>query len=322
MQYKCTRKGHPKYRLKRKYVRKLKKMRNNTLIVGGIILSIYTINSKININKNFDTLSITEENNSDIDEMPVAGISTLKFNNDDIGNENMKIKEIFSKYCKIYNINMSMAYNKASELTNNFTSFDFIYDNSINGTQVCGNEQIFDSKEEGIICFIRHLKQIPTDFNLTKNDIYLNQNFETNEIYECQVENLCEIFQKIPKELCLAIVYSENARDLTGSQFLYNNNPGCLRNSEGGMQNFENNTQGTIELIINLKYKFLENIDLEHCNMNEVIDLLQPIYAPIDDPENKNLKINENWSKNVKSIYSKLCEDYYSIYNKKEGLSR
>lgn len=331
MNYKNTRSGYTNYRVKKEQLRKRKNVRRMIITLGTgvtITLSIFGMSKikepKIDSTTNYYHIHTTND-------LPKAGASiesisnvvaydesSVEYQNDDL--ENMEIKQAFAKYCAIYNLDLNIIYNKASELTNGFTSDDFIINNRIIGTTVCKKERVFDNVDTGIMCFVRHCKQIPEDFGLEGNIETINK---YSQELDCEnlVSNYCSKFDNVEKELCMAIIYSENGRKLDGPQLNDNNNPGCLRAKEG-MAHFENLEQGLIEMILNLNYAFMEDLNIKSYEPYTKISMLQKIYAPIDDPENQDRHVNENWLPNVTKTYSELKNDYYSIYVSRNQLNR
>lgn len=343
MQYKNTRTGYNNYRIRKSYMKKIRTIKRNAIVLGSIIITFGSIsyfkNNNLKNSTNITLEDISKYECCDINPLEIskAGFNTNnllnndefiiysnKMSNDEVvmDNQKLSIREMFIKYCNIYNVDANIVYQKASSLTNNFTSDDYINNNRIIGTTVCGKERKFDNIESGIICFIRHIKQIPEDFDLGVDNIKIKNNYISYGNCENLVSDYCNIFGGIEKELCMSIIYSENSRDLSGKQITENYNPGCLRNSESKMACYENIEQGLIEMILNLRYRYIEDMNLENYNYNDLINTIQCFYAPIDDPDNANLKINENWAYNVKDIYLELKDDYYSIYNERTGLNR
>lgn len=318
MSYKCTRSNHNGYRVKTKQIRRMEWVIRIELVFFGVT-GVLSVTNRL-LNKNEKQVHINYEKElSCEEEFELEKIIDTTLNNYD---SLTTIKEIFIKYCHVYNLDYSIIYNKAYEITDGFKSEYFINNNCILGTKVCGKERSFNDFDMGILCFVRHCKQIPQDFGFIKEQIIVSDVSEETSI-DCEilVSEYCKNTTYTNKELVMAIIYSENGRDLTGKQLIENNNPGCLRTSDGKMNKFENLEQGIIEQILNLEYKFIDDRQLYYYDLNEMIEELQKVYAPIEDPENKKLCINENWSKNVKDIYIELYDDYYSIFNERKRLN-
>lgn len=287
---------------------------------------------------------------------------SIKDKKDDISistnNEKTKQNEylkLIVKYCEIYNLDSILIYKKVIELTNGFENIENNGLFYIPGTRVCNIEQKFDNLELAVLCFVRHCKQKPEDFNLNSeqlkfkknydvdelmpsagvtdviNDYYFNTMIDLNDIFptagitttlndylnsfnsEDKVDNYCNLLSKLPKELCMAIIYSECGIDENGNIVVHNNNPGNLR-ADGEFRNFENVEQGIIELALTLEYNFLKDIDMENTPINIVVEKIKERYAPDSDTA---YGVNKNWSNNVIKIYNELKEDYYSRLDKR-----
>lgn len=230
-----------------------------------------------------------------------------------------QVKYFFLKYCSVYNLNYSKIYEKASELTNNFENMENEAYFNIPGTRVCGSEQVFDDLELAILCYIRHCKQIPGDFGFTKESILGYESeysvYDSEELScEEMVSSYCFLTKNVDRNLCMAIIYSENGVALNGFLYQNCNNPGNLCEN-GNFRTFDTLEEGIIEMVLSLEYNFLPDIiDLP---FEEMIISLQKVYAPNDDIRNKDLRINENWVENVIDNYFELKEDYYSVYDKR-----
>ena len=222
------------------------------------------------------------------------------------------IANLIYKYCDIYNLNPNVIYNKALELTNDFTSESFLNYNRVDGTLVYKKERNFDTREQGILFFVRHVSQIPEDFNLTYDQIKLTNNNNFNNDFEEQVRYLCNV-NNFDYEFLMAIIYSESGTDLKGSIFNNNNNPVGLYDSNSEVFfSFETMDQGIIDSIACIKYKYIEDMNLDKNNIFNDLEVIKSIHAPKDDEKDKE-NLNDNWSDNVKKIYYnlKLDNNYY-----------
>lgn len=268
------------------------------------ILSINTsADIPTNIVKDIDlAVGIISEDLLNYDFQEIEEVSASYYN---------EMADLIYKYCNIYNLNSSIIYNKALELTNNFTSESFLNYNRIDGTLVYKKERTFETKEQGILFFVRHVAQIPEDFNLTRDQIKLANNNLNND-FEEQVRNLCEV-NNFEYEFLMAIIYSESGVDLSGSVFNDNNNPvGLYDSNSEQFFYFETIDQGIIDSIACIKYKYIEDMNLDRNNIFNDLEVIKSIHAPKDDEKDKE-NLNDNWIDNVKEIYSnlKLDNNYY-----------
>lgn len=249
-------------------------------------------------------------------ELSVGFISNhlIKYNSQNTKlNEYENIADLIYKYCNIYNLNSSIIYNKAVEVTNNFTSDSFLNNNRIDGTLVYRKERNFETVEQGILFFIRHVSQIPEDFNLTHGQIK-EFNSGLNNDFEQQVKNLCDV-NNLEYEFLMAIIYSESGTDLSGSVFNNNNNPvGLYDSNSKKFFYFETQEQGIIDSIACIKYKYIEDMNLDKNNILNDLDVIKSIHAPKDDEKDKE-NLNDNWTDNVEKIYYnlKLDNNYYKV---------
>ena len=70
--------------------------------------------------------------------------------------------------------------------------------------------------------------------------------------------------------------------------------------------------QGIIDSIACIKYKYIEDMNLDKNNILNDLDVIKSIHAPKDDEKDKE-NLNDNWIDNVKEIYYnlKLDNNYY-----------
>lgn len=314
------------------------------IVIGGMtvfmctssVMNFFSKNnsSNNNINSNIDTkYKVMKENNNEIlsikisSDVPTDIVKdvdiTVGIIGEDLLNYDYKkleeVKEsyysemadLIYKYCNIYNLNSCIIYNKALELTNNFTSESFLNDNRIDGSLVYKKERKFETKEQGILFFVRHVAQIPEDFNLTRDQIKITDNNLCTD-FEEQVRNLCEV-NNFDYEFLMAIIYSESGVDLSGSVFNDNNNPvGLYDSNSEQFFYFETIEQGIIDSIACIKYKYIEDMNLDSNNILNDLEVIKSIHAPKDDEKDKE-NLNDNWIDNVKEIYYnlKLDNNYY-----------
>lgn len=195
-------------------------------------------------------------------------------------------EKIIKKYCAVYQVDYDIVYKKLAELTDNFTSEEYL-----NGTIpkiTLKDEPVnFDNSETLLLVAVRCCKQTPEAVGLSC--ISVEEPYQTDESILEQISYYSELFQT-DRNLAYAITYSENN---FGSDFTEKTNNFPSIKFEGKFAKFDNPTESIIELCTEL-YKY---------NRNGLysIDEIGPIYAPLEDD-------NENFIPNVKANYIKAEE--------------
>ena len=230
---------------------------------------------------------------------------TLIASEDEVVNdEEQEIKEIIRKYCDIYNVNYDIVYDLLVNMTDNFSSDDF-YEGRIDGIRCKGADVEADSNEELLIYAIRHIKQLPEDFGLTKEDLYVDSNFVDSKDYFAEIKYYSRVFG-LDECLVAAIVQSETGFD--SDLFNNINNPAGLRASKDEWWAFDNKAQGFIELCLEIR-KYYSKIGYSHFEVNDdIIALIGDEHAPKEDN-------NIYWLGNVISNYHMYVEHYVEYFS-------
>ena len=215
-------------------------------------------------------------------------VSTLKTNN-----ELDYRQELLKEYCAIYQIDYDIVYNRLCELTNNFTSYEYL-DGRIPGVTFKKVEAKFDTDEALLLAYARCCEQMPEQVGLTDN-IDTGIQYVTNLTYEQQISKFADIFD-VDKCLIYAIIRSETgfSSDLSDE----NNNLGNLKGLDGWMS-FDNPTQSIIEICAEIR-KFN---NMGYYSIEEI----GSVYAPEGDG-------NENWIPNVTAIYEYANANYVELF--------
>ena len=232
---------------------------------------------------------------------PIVAQNIIDKEKSDI-NENTIEKQLLDKYCNIYSLNINVVYKLVQEFTNNFTNENYI---RTNNPGFRFNNNSYDNKELGILCFIRHLYQIPEDFGLSLNEIKSAKYNEREEIREeYLVKQYSSIFG-IDPVLVLAIEYQEAS--FNGERYAsevyknYNNPAGLINPNTNDFWKFPSKEAGIIEHIYQLKNYYIDN------NLTTP-EQIQSKYAPngaLNDPNN----LNSNWLINVKKLMEEIKND-------------
>ena len=217
--------------------------------------------------------------------------------------------QLLDKYCKIYSLNFNTVYKLVQEFTDNFTNDNY---KKTNNPGFKFNNKSYESKELGILCFVRHLYQIPEDFGLKENQIKAtSQENKENVREEYLVKQYSSMF-KIDPVLVLAIEYQESSYE--GERYAsevyksYNNPAGLINPKTNDFWEFPSKEAGIIEHIYQLKNYYIDN------NLTTP-EQIQSKYAPneaLNDPNN----LNSYWLTNVKSLMEEI-KNNPDIFNEK-----
>lgn len=158
-------------------------------------------------------------------------------------------QQLIEEFCNAYNINSEIAYKIAIDKTNNFTDDEYLKTFNVKGTKLGGIERSYQTKEQGLLLFVRNLAQIPSTFGVTKEEIMNENIYENPNTYENITKRYSEIMGMDPS-LVLAIMYNESAI-FKSDMFLYMNNPGGLKNGNY-FWNFKSKEEGIIETVITI----------------------------------------------------------------------
>ena len=230
-----------------------------------------------------------------------------------------EIEQYFIYYCEIYQLDESLVFQKAKELTNDFTDPEWLQNNNIKGTAIAKKERIYSSQELGILAFIRNINQKPNDFGYTNGELKTTQRYETNQTLEEFTIQICTLLDHLDPNICQAIQYHET-QYYTSDVFKTKNNCGGLKKQDGSYQSFDNPFQGVIEISILLEYKYLVDKGISNnTTPEEQLSKIQPSYCPIPTlPSEENLteealqlynrekSLNEAWLTQVTAMYHEL----------------
>ena len=251
------------------------------------------------------TAAITNDKKVANDLLPINNKGTLlAFEGEFVNDDKQEIKDIIKKYCDIYNLNYDLVYELLVNMTDNFSSDDF-YEGRIDGIRCKGEEVEADSNEELLIYAIRHIKQIPEDFDISIDDLYEDSGYVDNSDYFAEIKYYSRIFG-LDECLVAAIVQAETGFD--SDLFNDNNNPAGLKESKDKWWKFDNKAQGFIELCLEIR-KYYSQIGYSHFEVNDdIIALIGDKHAPLSDN-------NPYWVSNVISNYHMYQDDYSEYFS-------
>lgn len=235
------------------------------------------------VNKAKDYYLYTDEGRLEI----ASGRAFIDYDFDDsefLANEIEETYEekIIKKYCAIYQVDYEIVYKKIADLTDNFTSVEYI-NGTIPGITLKKEPVNFANPETLLLAAVRCCKQTPAFLGLSCIDI--EDPYVTDENILDQISYYSELFQ-VDKKMVYAILRSECS---FGSDFTDATNNLPSIKFDGKFAKFDNITQSIIELCTEI-YKFNKQ-------GLYTVDEIGPSYAPIEDN-------NENWIPNVKASYS------------------
>lgn len=197
-------------------------------------------------------------------------------------------RQIIEKYSKIYNVNSEVVYNKLAELTDNFSSEDYLNSKTI--TQIkCKNQQVYaNSYEELLMLAVRNIAQLPSRFNINYNELHNCEYYVSPTNYAQEISDIAKLFN-IDRCLVYAIIHTET--NFVSDLFLQRNNPAGLMDN-ATYCTFSSKEEGFIELCTEIrKYNnrgayTLEEMAQIHCQGNEK-------WAPVVREVYNTLKTNE-----------------------------
>lgn len=301
-------KDNSRWRIKRWLKRNAKPLTIRCAL--GVTLTtglLFTAKGVLNNSSSNEVLAAAITNDKKVanDLLPINNKGTLlAFEGEFVNDDKQEIKDIIKKYCDIYNLNYDLVYELLVNMTDNFSSDDF-YEGRIDGIRCKGEEVEADSNEELLIYAIRHIKQIPEDFDLSIDDLYEDSGYVDNSDYFAEIKYYSRIFG-LDECLVAAIVQSETGFD--SDLFNDYNNPAGLKASRDEWWNFDNKAQGFIELCLEIR-KYYSQIGYSHFEVNDdIIALIGDKHAPLSDN-------NPYWVSNVISNYHMYQDDYSEYFS-------
>lgn len=190
-------------------------------------------------------------------------------------------EKIIKKYCAIYQVDFDIVYKKLSDLTDNFTSKEYL-SGTIPGITLKSEPVNFTNYETLLLAAVRCCKQTPEAVGLSC--IGVEEPYQTDDNILDEIIYYSDLFQ-VDKKLTYAIVRSECS---FGSDFTEKTNNMPSIKFSGKLATFDNPTESIIELCTEL-YKYNKQGLYS-------IEEIASSYAPIEDN-------NENWIPNVKNSY-------------------
>lgn len=298
-----------KYNNKRHKINKKPKVKlGKVLVVGSLVITLIWGANGLIAEKEVKEAEIPKFGSEKVldDEYAVE----YEKNMDELVEQSIKVgerKATIKKICDIYQVNYDVVYEKLVELTNNFSSEEFL-----NGTMdwvTCKGETISPTSEEQLYVYaIRKMKQAPSALNVSENNLYINNDYVSGNDFGEQIKWAAEIVG-VDKNLVYAISYAETC--FSSDLFNYNNNPAGIRN-EGEWWNFDTKEEGFLELCMEISkyYRLIGEEDRTKVD-DEIIAKIGAIHCPTSDPTDI-YGLNSNWVINVIDRYQ------YAVANQAE----
>lgn len=197
-------------------------------------------------------------------------------------------EELIREICNIYQVNYDIVYPALKEMTDSFSSPDFLT-GTIPGLSCKGMQIVAESEEELFVYAIRIIKQEPQRWNINTNNLYIKNNYQGSGNYYEQIEHVADVLG-IDKYLMYAIIQSECS--FRSDLFINSNNPAGLKDGSGNWWKFDTKMEGFYEFGMEiLKYYDWLGIDKNDVSP-EAIARIGSIHAPLSDG-------NTEWVPNV-----------------------
>lgn len=231
---------------------------------------------------NLDDIKVNIENNIDQNHDEIEYLES-KINEYE---RELKIYSVVEDFSKVYELKSDVILNKLIDLTNNFENWD---------SKIVIEDKEYDTMEEAILRTIRSIDKKPKNYNLTKEEIRSDENYEPDMILEDIVKKYCDILSANPI-VPVSIMVNECGSEINSANFRVNNNPAGL----GPHIKYRNIEHGICEFIFVLK-----GYGLKSDSTISYIDTTK--YCGSDS--------ETYWRKCVKSYYKHIDSDYYYYYN-------
>lgn len=191
-----------------------------------------------------------------------------------------------SFYSSVYSLNPSIVKKIIKEISNNFSTVEYLNYNVVSLTQIKGRDIIFSSKELALLCEVRNIYYNYESYGYTKEEICgYHVSFLTDLDYQHQINEICSVVGVDP-----ILVYSmcKVESNFSSQIFLEKNNPAGIRFSTE-WEEFPTSYSGFIETALEvLKY----NLDGKN-----TIEKIGETYAPTTD------EANNSWVEHITSTY-------------------
>lgn len=222
-------------------------------------------------------------------------------------------QEAIKDICNIYQLNYDVVYSNLVQLTNDFTSDNYL-NGHIDGVTCKGVDVYANSEEELLVYTIRCMKQLPSQLGVRTDGLYVKNGYTSGTNYYEQLNKVANVLG-VDRCLLYAIVNAECS--FNSDLFINANNPAGIKGNDGNWWVFDTKEEGFFELGMEL-LKYYRKIGVSPDNIDEVtLGRIRDIHAPLSDG-------NEHWLPNVLSglEYAKMHEaEMFGNYEQSNGLS-
>lgn len=248
--------------------------------------------SSVVYSQDYDSASSYEYSMDDVYSQDVQGYDYSVVESSDVPQEEVSINgDLIRELCDIYHVNYDVVYPFIKELTNDFTSEQYV-SGCIDGVTCKGVPVVANSDRELLVYMVRSIKQLPSKLGISTEGLYENSGYQSGSNY---LEQISKVSNDLGVDRCLmyAIVQSETC--FNSELFMDSNNPAGIRN-EGEWWRFDTKEEGFYELGMEL-LKYYRMIGVSPSEVNShVIEQIRDIHAPLSDG-------NEHWLPNVLENY-------------------
>lgn len=222
-------------------------------------------------------------------------------------------EEMIKEVCDIYQLNYNCVYSVLSDLTDNFSSVEFL-EGRLPDLSCKGMEIEAQSEYELYVYACRILKQDPGRWNVNTDNLYINNGYTSGTDYCALIQKVADVIG-VDKHLLYSIVQAETS--FRSDLFLNGNNPAGLKNSCGEFWRFDNLEEGLYEFAMEIK-KYYYWLGIPTTDLSDdTIARIGEIHAPTSDN-------NQHWLPNVLSILEvtlERSEELFGLEVQNNGLS-
>lgn len=272
-------------------------------IVGSIVISLFILGGMVSLKEMNEKFGAKQQDSNDyapINQIIYPSVKVEDSYMDDYVddkkiesdlNNNNEVEEFverrkkISHYCDIYQVNFGVVYPTLVNLTDNFSSKEYL-SGHIKGVTCKGEEIYAETEDELLLYAVRCMKQLPkqlgiSDDLLNENELYKKNGYESPNDYMAQLDFASKIIG-VDRRLLYAIVQTECGFD--SAMFNSINNPaGIVDSTTGTDWIFDTKEEGFLELAMEIR-KYYRSIGEEPTNINyNILKKINDIHAPGND---------------------------------------
>ncbi len=232
---------------------------------------------------------------------------------EEVYEENDERALLIQNICNIYQLDYNTVYQNLVNITDNFTSSEYL-EGRIPGV-TCKKVAVQASSEEELLVYaIRCMKQLPGQMGLSSEGLYCRNDYVSGDNYYEQLNRVANVLG-VDRCLLYAVVNAECS--FNSPLFINSNNPAGIKKSDGSCWVFDTKEEGFFELGMEL-LKYYRKIEVSPDNIDSgTLSRIRDIHAPLSDG-------NANWLPNVLEglEYAKMHEaEMFGTFDYNNGLS-